>query len=270
MNPQVLLRPPLPQTLSPLLCTACRFTPTHQPVVRLKRLAHHRADPPQASHLEWPTMLNPTPYDILSIPKDGPYTKTRFYQLAKLYHPDRHRCLAPSPATLSAATLTERYRLVVRAHDILSCPSKRRAYDSHGEGWAQPRVLTRETYRQWRAEADSAARNATWEDWARWNDARSGKKQEPVYMSHGAFAAMLAFAISLGVAVQASHAEIMSENRSKQLAARHGQLAGMMEGRAASSAGMGRQERVELFMREREDSLAAYVPGRWEVERESK
>ena len=45
---------------------------------------------PKAGDERWPTALNPTPYDIFGHPKDAPYSKHRFYELVKLYHPDRH------------------------------------------------------------------------------------------------------------------------------------------------------------------------------------
>ncbi|CRK36032.1 hypothetical protein BN1708_006890 [Verticillium longisporum] len=43
-----------------------------------------------AAHHRWPSHSNPTPYDIFAIDKATPYTKARFYELVKLYHPDTH------------------------------------------------------------------------------------------------------------------------------------------------------------------------------------
>src|SRR5690242_10720499 len=69
-----------------------------------KRLIHHNRHP---EHLRWPTNPNPTPYEIFNITNNDTYTKTRFYELAKLYHPDKnHQSNMPH---LSPATRIERY-----------------------------------------------------------------------------------------------------------------------------------------------------------------
>ena len=88
--------------------------------------------------LRWPevTAANaiPTPYQIFNQRKGSPYSKQRFYELVKLYHPDRHEH-SGSEDGLSYSTKVERYRLVVAANDILSDPVKRGAYDCYGAGW---------------------------------------------------------------------------------------------------------------------------------------
>ncbi|RMZ91108.1 hypothetical protein DV736_g1650, partial [Chaetothyriales sp. CBS 134916] len=111
------------------------------------------------------------------------YSKHQFYELVKMYHPDRHshhiRHTPNHPiATLSRLERLERYRLVVRAHEILSDPVKRRAYDSSGAGWddhgvGEPRDPSAKSRSRARArsssdDADSCFQNATWEDWERW------------------------------------------------------------------------------------------------------
>src|SRR6187402_3852458 len=81
---------------------------------------HSRHDHGQ---LRWPEMTSanslPTPYQIFNQNKGSPYSKRRFYELVKLYHPDRHDHDTISHS-LSYATKLERYRLVVAANDILS------------------------------------------------------------------------------------------------------------------------------------------------------
>ncbi|RMZ78866.1 hypothetical protein DV738_g3623, partial [Chaetothyriales sp. CBS 135597] len=120
----------------------------------------------------------PTPYEIFDIRPSGVYSKRQFYELVKMYHPDRHAHhvrLAPDHpiATLPRLERLERYRLVVRAHEILSDPAKRQAYDASGAGWddhssdtatrARARARARAD-----TDADSCFENATWEDWERW------------------------------------------------------------------------------------------------------
>ena len=258
-------RHPLPIPL-PLICPRCR--PASPTLTEPKRFLHRRREPrePQRPPPEWPATPHPTPYDIFNIPRHAPYTKTRYYELAKLYHPDRHPHTTTHPH-LSRATCTERYRLVVLANDILSDPSKRSAYDSHGAGWspASRQPLTRETYRKWRAEAGSAAQNATWEDWEAWHDARNnGERQRPVYMSHGSFLALLAFAISIGIVGQANRAEAMANQRLKLMNNRQEQLMEGVDRRAAATAPMGKEERVEWFVRERENAAFEFTPQKWD------
>ncbi|KAL2106439.1 hypothetical protein VUR80DRAFT_6705 [Thermomyces stellatus] len=247
------------------LCPRCLARPDPQARRLLHRGSEYRPHP-----RDWPTTPNPTPYDIFNLPRDAPYSKARFYELAKLYHPDRHHCHAATHPNLTRAVCTERYRLVVLANDILSDPAKRAAYDDHGAGWTlHPRrsPLTRETYRRWRAEDGSAARNGTWEDWEAWHDARSGQKQEPVYMSHGSFAALLALALSIGIVGQANRAEAMAQSRARLAADRQSRVVEGLDRRAASAAGLGKEERVEWFIRDRENAAWGFSPQKWDAEK---
>ena len=92
-----------------------------------------------SEHFPWPASASqgklPTPYEILKLRKGSPYNKRSFYELVKIYHPDRaipshvRSDICPHPIRL------ERYRLIVAAHTILSDPSKRSAYDRWGAGW---------------------------------------------------------------------------------------------------------------------------------------
>ena len=88
----------------------------------------------------------PTPYQIFGQKKDSPYSKRKFYELVKLYHPDRHD-YGSSGNLPSYTTKLERYRLIVAANDILSNPVKRAAYDRYGSGWnGQPDALSPEIH----------------------------------------------------------------------------------------------------------------------------
>lgn len=81
----------------------------------------------------WPSTKHPTPYDILGVRKGQPYHKRKYYHLVKAYHPDLN-----TSHRLSKATQTDRFRLVVAAHEILSDTTKRAAYDMYGAGWSSP------------------------------------------------------------------------------------------------------------------------------------
>lgn len=239
-----------------------RLEKTRASVGALRRL---HDEPKAQKHLDWPLHVNPTPYEILHHSPRAAYSKQNFYTLAKLYHPDRHHCLATTHSHLSPSACVERYRLVVRANDILSDPAKRRAYDSYGAGWHGTRPTTSAMYREWRSAQHSPAKNATWEDWEQWRDERDGKKQAPVYMSHGAFAVLLTFAISIGIIGQANRAGKMASNRMDLMQEKQGRLGAVMDKRSSKTAAMGREERVESFIRDRENALWGYAPEKLET-----
>jgi len=225
----------------------------------IHRHHHHHHEAPH-----WPTNPNPTPYDIFNITRDATYTKRRFYELVKLYHPDRYH--QSHKAQLSSAARIERYRLVVMANAILSDPAKRHAYDICGAGWTQPPSLSSEAYDAWRKRKDTPAANATWEDWERWYDARNGNTQRPVYMSHGSFAALVVMFVSIGVVAQTHRADSLARERMMLIQQRQELLARDTSRRAESSVTKGRDARVEIFVRERENALYEYQPEKWDAQ----
>ncbi|KAK4909169.1 J domain-containing protein 1, partial [Elasticomyces elasticus] len=125
----------------------CRNKQSYQGHIQKRSYATLSDDiPPTANaDLTWPAPphghVYPTPYQIFALEKSAPYSKARFYELVKLYHPDRNHCSStPAPAPthperLSHKVKIERYRLIVAAHTILSDPARRSAYDRFGAGW---------------------------------------------------------------------------------------------------------------------------------------
>ncbi|KAL8693171.1 MAG: hypothetical protein Q9218_001953 [Villophora microphyllina] len=110
----------------------------------------------------------------------------------------------------------KRYRLVVAANDILSDPSRRRAYDQCEAGWSgHPDVggpvyhWDLRTKTRWTGFHDngSPANNATWEDWERWYQRDSKAPQTPVYLSNGGFIFLVAFVTAAGAIGQASRVD---------------------------------------------------------------
>lgn len=151
------------------------------------------ATSPSKNELHWPDVSEPhripTPYQIFNQARDEPYSKRRFYELVKIYHPDRNSSISSSSASatsINSQTHLERYRLVIAANAILSDPSKRSAYDHSGYGWSEflsdvsNDHSTRSrytTYHRWKTDTvnrfgwnidDDPMYNATWEDWERW------------------------------------------------------------------------------------------------------
>lgn len=242
----------------------------------------HKAS--ETSPPSWPSTPHPTPYDILAIPRQGPYTKKRFYQLVKLYHPDiyTHTAHANSRASagsqaISPALRLERYHLIVAANDILSDPNKRHLYDTYGTGWTFPPASDelRARDRSWRDRPGNAAMNATWEDWERWHAAKEGRtsaKKGPggFYMPNAVFAALVALMCTIGALAQGRRAEIAGAHYMDVTAQNHQVVSEVVMRSASASRGMSQEERVARFLRDRENLAYQYDPGRYEEYREWK
>ncbi|KAK7423202.1 J domain-containing protein 1 [Neonectria magnoliae] len=217
---------------------------------------------------DWPKALHPTPYDILAMRKNDPYTKHRFFQLVKIYHPDRHGH-TPTVHRLPHATRLERYRLIVAANDLLSDPSRRSLYDTQGVGWTGDRPPTlnesvRHAEKSWRHQPGNASRNATWEDWERWYDARDGKTHDSMYMSNGVFATLVVMMCMIGAFAQMSRAE-QSGAEYLEMRDQSNLAIGQQMARTTSvSAGRSKDERVVSFLRERENIAYEFTPSKYD------
>lgn len=155
------------------------------------------------SELTWPTTASFTPYDLFKQDQGAPYSKRRFYDLVKIYHPDRPCNGHPLCRGISPEVRLHRYHLLVEAHEILSDPAKRAAYDQYGIGWSlhPPRPML-----SWsRPGYDGAGpifANATWEDWERWHNRHQGSQRTIV--DHRTFARAVILLTLFGGALQAS------------------------------------------------------------------
>ncbi|KAK3898466.1 hypothetical protein C8A05DRAFT_47233 [Staphylotrichum tortipilum] len=203
----------------------------------------------------WPTSARPTPYEIFGLARDAPYCKARYFQLAKLYHPDTNRHV--SGDGIPHATKLERYRLVVVANEILRDPQKRRMYDLCGLGWDNgtgPFTDRRPVDHTWRKRPGNASMNATWEDWERWRQQRdgTGEKQEEVFTSNLKFMAVISAFLIVGTWSQMTRAGANSaslfELRAQQDAAISQELQDLRRQRMSQN----REGRVENFLRQRE------------------
>jgi curved DNA-binding protein CbpA len=198
----------------------------------------------------------PTPYDIFGIGKSEVYSKDRFYELVKIYHPDRQNHHSPDDQIHAVPTIerTERYRLVVQAHTILSDPARRKAYDATGAGWGEKTHWTRKDgggRPHTPYEHDSPFANATWEDWERWyarnaTNAHAGQRAghqayEGTYLNPNAFASFVILLAVLSGVLQATHA---------------GQYTGSIEEKAAAFTA-----KTTQFMSERKVENTEYSTG---------
>lgn len=153
----------------------------------------------------WPSSSSFTPYDVLNLHRNAPYSKSRYYDLVKIYHPDRPCNDHPLCRELNPDTRLHRYRIIVAAHEILSDPSKRAAYDQSGAGWnhAPKRYNTvSEATADWGPYGPTIYANATWEDWERWHNRHQETHRHVV--DHRTFARLVILLTLFGGAVQAS------------------------------------------------------------------
>ena len=237
------------------------FAETHSDKLR----AASPRDPP------WPDLSSPsavpTPYQILRLRKDSPYSKRRFYELVKIYHPDKSCLESRSSDTdiLPRSIKTQRYCLIVTAHNILSDPAKRKAYDEYGAGWegrpeygAPGSSWGHSKDARWSGfdTNDSPFRNATWEDWENWYQ-RDKVKQEPAYLSNSGFLMLVLAAVSLAAFGQSIRIEDYSNNFRRQVDDCHDVASMAIRQRRTESQGFGnRDERLQNFLRARDP--AAY------------
>lgn len=245
------------------------FSHTSKTVSNLtnRRYASVNADPDIP---DWPSPRPPgaipTPYQIFRLRRDEPYSKRRFYELVKLYHPDRHDHEDSTAACghLPSAVKMERYRLVVAANDILSDPSKRRAYDSCGVGWREsPSIKVRyerpkgESTAQWSGfkGGASAFHNATWEDWERWYGHTYKSNQSLKYFSNERFISLIALASILGAIGHYTQIDHRQTNFLDQVHLKNDAANGQMIRAQESSRGFSsRDQKIHSFLREREAS----------------
>ncbi|KAK3292902.1 uncharacterized protein B0H64DRAFT_202963 [Chaetomium fimeti] len=213
--------------------------------------------------LKWPTSANPTPYEVLGLPRDCSYTKARYFRLAKLYHPDRQHH-APDDG-ISHLTKLERYRLVVAANEILSNPQKKRMYDLYGFGWANQtdsQTQHREADRKWRHEPGNPSMNATWEDWEEWHQQRNGggEKQEEVFTSNLGFMTIISVFLIIGTWSHMTRAGTNSVRLLDMQDQKHAAISQELRERRNQRVRLDREGRVESFLRQREFEKWGYDP----------
>lgn len=211
-----------------------------------------------------PGHAHPTPYQILSTSQAEPYSKHRFYQLVKLYHPDSGACERHNHQhSVSSALRLERYRLVVAAHNLLSCPEKRNLYDRFGAGWHGVPVTVGSKHGSpaprgpfdYRSGPNIWA-NATWEDWERYYQRRDNMRpQAPLYLSNANFVLCVILFALIGASMNLSRAESEGD---KVVAARdlvHDRASKELRRVRQMSEKRPKDERIEFFVRQREAAM---------------
>ncbi|KAG0633669.1 hypothetical protein HOY80DRAFT_1012869 [Tuber brumale] len=232
------------------------------------------------SKYDWPHNASPTPYQIFNCERGTPYSKARFYELVKLYHPDRFRHRPNEGLDISEPIRLERFRLIVAANAILSDPVKRANYDYSGAGWNLTPVWettrTNASQRKWWTEREGhggfagqhygkggpndPAQNATWEDWERWRQRRAhsgadggGEHQGPLYTSNGTFVTVVFILASAGALMNISRANANGHNFLEQREIMHAEISREWARRKRKVAVLGsKEERVQAFLKNRD------------------
>lgn len=221
------------------------------------------------SNIPWPEVTSanatPTPYQIFNQKKGAPYSKQRFYELVKIYHPDRHDYSSCCGDEISNATKLERYRLVVAANNLLSDPVKRGAYDAYGAGWqGTPDILrpgdgstpngswaTPYSGKGWDGGPGGPSHNATWEDWEKWYN--KDEKQEPIYFSNSTFLILIFMFGAIGFIGQSRRLDNFSIGLTHQIDALQNDMGKeLIRRRREASMHGSKDERVQEFLKARD------------------
>lgn len=219
-----------------------------------------------ADEIRWPKSTNPTPYEIFGLPPTASPAeiKKRYYQLAKLYHPDS--CSASAEAQQERL---KRFRQVVQANELLSAARKRRMYDTHGYGWGDINVNDiMGDPAHWKGEYEGRFSTAN-DSQRRTADANfegffNGNRAQPYYTSNGNFAGGIVVIMVLIGVLQFSHIQSSAQKASDQRLIHH-QRASLNLRDARSHAKMfGRRDMIEAFQQRRDVKSGVYSKEDWE------
>ncbi|KAF4463132.1 Heat shock [Fusarium albosuccineum] len=235
--------------------TFVRAKPLHYGYRRSDVRRRHSFDGAEThNHLPpWPRTPCPSPHEILGVESGKMYDKENFLRLVKLYHPDLNgeNSLTRS---LQPAIRLERYRLIVAANELLSDPSKRKMYELYNVGWI---------FKQTTDEPGMPPSRPVWPtstpDTSPANtrpDGRSGRyyttmRQEPIYMSNGAFAVILLTIAMVGVIAQHERARTSRWQHKQLELALHGSILENLQDLILSSQDKAKDERVLEFLARR-------------------
>ncbi|KAK1970911.1 DnaJ domain-containing protein [Colletotrichum sublineola] len=192
----------------------------------------------------WPQTPCPSPHDILGAEPGQTYSKKQFHRLVKLYHPDLHSLNEDALDAIPRATRTERYRLVVEAHEILSNPQKRFMYERYGLGWVLPR-------RENKPYSYQAAGVHGTKD-SRPSGHAGSRQQIPIFASNATIAIILVAVAMAGAIVQLERARKVQRDFKEQDKALQDSISRDLQELADQLEGKPRDMRILEFLARRE------------------
>ncbi|KAF9891075.1 hypothetical protein FE257_005010 [Aspergillus nanangensis] len=208
--------------------------------------------------LSWPSASPFTPYDVVKLDRRAPYSQSRFYELVKIYHPDRPCNEHPVCRDISPQVRLQRYHMVIAAHEILSDPTKRAAYDLSGAGWSLHHPPAPTPTPSWAQTGSSdygpIFNNATWEDWERWHNRHQGKQQHMV--DNRTFTTFVILLAMLGGVVQVSWFGQLTTSYEDRLREVNEESSRFLKGRRETTANsnVSSEKKVQHFLIRRDPS----------------
>jgi len=161
-----------------LVCQNYKRLSVNQPFVRFASTIDASSPEDPFYHSEWPSHKNPSPYEVLNIKKteyDPKVLRKKYYQFAKIYHPDISSSkvlINHKGDTLTDHHKNERFKLLTNAYHLLRDKQKRDLYDQFRMGWeTNEQIMTRRTTYGARTYGRSAAGsyNRDYSNYQYWN-----------------------------------------------------------------------------------------------------
>jgi len=239
------------------LFTLKACTLSNRPLLAFHRRRHfHTATgnaTPSSDDIRWPKSSNPSPYEIFGLPPSASASevKKRYYQLARIYHPDSR-----APSAEAEQERLHRFRQVVQANELLSAARTRRMYDKDGYGWGDFNVND--------IMSDPVHWQGNYE--GRYQSARSTRRTsddhfesffngnaraQPYYTSNANFAGGIIVIVVLAGVVQLSRIQSETEKASEKRRVVHEQASLNLRDARTNAKTSGRDDMIETFQQRR-------------------
>lgn len=179
---QSFLRPATTLATCSVFLSPFQIAQTRHTLLRNYATASNDKEDLDKNLLSWPTINDPSPYDIFRLkhasPVDKTHLKRMFHQFAQVYHPDSTK--GHVEGGLSHEEREERFKKIVTAYHILKNDAKRKDFDLFNKGWdGVPRTQSfynRDWSKATKIRTDFGGENAAWSDYH--SDYRQHMKQQ--------------------------------------------------------------------------------------------
>jgi DnaJ-class molecular chaperone len=219
---------------------------------------------PSSDDIRWPKSSNPSPYEIFGLPPSASASeiKKRYYQLARIYHPDSRAASAEAEQER-----LHRFRQVVQANELLSAARSRRMYDKDGYGWDDLNVndIMNDPV-HWRGNYEGRYQSAR--STCRTSDDHfesffdGNTRAQPYYTSNANFAGGIIVIMVLAGVVQLSRIQNETHKASEKRRVAHEQASLNLRDARTNAKISGRDDMIETFQQRR----GVYVRGYDEME----